>query len=80
MDAQTAQFSQHPPRRATAAQGEEAATTLRTGTPYLGAQPIGGTLGRQFGRRKDMDAHAAKSSENGGLESIYLNPQRQTGR
>jgi hypothetical protein len=37
MDAQAAQLAEHPPRRAPAAQGNEAATALRACTADLGA-------------------------------------------
>jgi hypothetical protein len=37
MDAQAAQIAEHPPWRAPAAQGKEAATALRACAPYLGA-------------------------------------------
>src|SRR5450631_944208 len=72
MDAQAAQVAEHPPRGAPAAQGNEAATALRTRTPNLGAQPVGCTLGCDFRGWKHMDAHAVESSENGGYWSGNL--------
>src|SRR5260370_40489205 len=70
MDAQSPQLPEHPPRRAPAAQGNEAATALRARTADLGAQPLGGTLGCDFGGRKHMDAHTGESNESCGRSRV----------
>ena len=66
MHAQAAQVAQHSPQRASAAQANKAAAALSAGSADLGAQPVRGTLGRDFGSRKHMDAHDAKVNEGSG--------------
>jgi hypothetical protein len=75
MDSQSAQVPEHPPRRAPAAQGNKAATALRARTADLGARPLDGTLGCDFGGRKHMDAHTAENESCGLLERQLFSPE-----